>query len=94
LTDGTAIDAASIPLQVQDAVCEAAWADHKKPNSLSGALTLAQALKSAGAGPAKVEFFGAADIASMRPTITACMDLLAEVLIPDMQGPYFGMMVV
>lgn len=94
LTDGTAIDPVTIPLQIQDAVCEAAWADHNKPGILSGALVLAQSLKSAGAGPAKVEFFGATEIADMRPTVTACMDLLAEVLIPDVAGPFFGMMVV
>lgn len=94
LTDGTPIDPATIPLQIQDAVCEAAWAEHQKPGSLGAALTLAQSLKSAGAGPAKVEFFGGESVDAMRPTLTAVMDLLADMLIPDLVGSYMTMMVV
>lgn len=92
LTDGTAIDPATIPLQIQDAVCEAAWADHQKPDSLSGALTLAKAIKSSGAGPVKVEFFGGESIDAMRPTVTAILDLLADVLVPDLTGPRVSIM--
>lgn len=92
LTDGTAIDAATIPLQIQDATCEAAWADHQKPGSLGAALTLARAIKSAGAGPAKVEFFGGESIEALRPTVTAVMDLLADLLVPDLTGPRFTIM--
>lgn len=89
LTDGTALDPATIPPMIADAVCEAAYREGAAPGLLTKTINLARMVKSAGAGPAKVEFFGGDDVGDMRDTLTAVMDLLSEVLAPDLDGPRF-----
>lgn len=88
--DGTGIASDIIPAPVEEAVAEAAFYDLINPGVLHSKITPGDAIKSASAGPAKVEYFGPGDDAmNLRPMLTAVTDLLAGLLTPDLDGPHF-----
>ena len=68
----------------------AAFYDLKNPGILHSQITPSDVVKSASAGPTKVEFFGSdGDNMNLRPMLTLVIDLLSGILIPDLDGPFF-----
>lgn len=90
--DGTVIASDVIPGQVGDAVAEAAWYDLNNAGKLQGSVV--SGLKSAGAGPARVEFMEGASADDMRSRLAVVSDLLADILRPaSFRGDTFALVV-
>lgn len=79
------IPSSEIPREIRAAVCEAAIRELAKPGSLAPDLKRGGAIKSAGAGSARVEFFGNAPA---RTTFQAIDLALGALLLPT--SPYSG----
>lgn len=87
--DGLAINDATIPAAVADAVAEAAWYEINNPGTLHSQITPSEVIKQEKVGPLSVTYQdGSTGTAwDYRPMLTVISDLLAAILIPDLKGP-------
>lgn len=85
--DGLAIDSATIPTAIADAVAEAAWYDMNNPDVLHSRITPSEVVTQEKVGPLSVTYRDGSTAADFRPALTAISDLLAAILIPDLTGP-------
>lgn len=85
--DGLAIDDATIPAAIEDAVCEAAFYDLGNPGVLHAVVTPTEVVKQEKVGPLSVTYADGKTSDDARPMLTVVKDLLAGILIPDLVGP-------
>jgi len=86
--DGTAIPGATIPADVADAVCEAAFYDLTNAGLLHQTVTPAEIVTSEAVGPLKVSYATPEQHHAARVMLTVVDDLLQSILIPEPKGPF------
>lgn len=87
--DGTALDPATIPWAVEQAVCEAAVYELANDGALFGALTLSQVVTGEAVGPIKVTYRVPDDLDDARPMLAIVNDILSSILVAEQKGGNF-----
>lgn len=84
--DGTAISSATIPVEVENAVAEAAVYELSNPGTLFAVLTPSEVVTSEAVGPIKVAYATGNGLDDARPMLTIVNDMLSNILIPETRG--------
>ena len=80
-TDGTAIAANTVPIQIRRAVMEAACYEATNPGTLFNLITASQSIKREKVADLEIEYVGKVDdIEKLRPTISIVEDYIAQII--------------